>query len=80
MPAKVAAFAPDLLLSTEHHLCPGCGEPVALRLLLEALDELELVDRSIGVVGIGCYTQFSPPPTSSSCRPARPRARRSPPA
>ena len=43
---------------TEHHLCPGCGHPVAWRLLVEVLDELELVDRSIGVVGHGCYTQI----------------------
>src|SRR6476620_5888648 len=55
---KVAEFAPDLLQSTEHHLCPGCGHPVAWRLLVEVLAELELVDRSIGVVGHGCYTQI----------------------
>jgi 2-oxoglutarate ferredoxin oxidoreductase subunit beta len=55
---KVASFAPDLLQSTEHHLCPGCGHPVAWRLLVEVLAELELVDRSIGVVGHGCYTQI----------------------
>ncbi len=55
---KVAPFAPDLLQSTEHHLCPGCGHPVAWRLLVEVLAELGLVDRSIGVVGHGCYTQI----------------------
>ena len=55
---KVASFAPDLLQSTEHHLCAGCGHPVAWRLLVEVLDELDLVDRSIGVVGHGCYTQI----------------------
>jgi 2-oxoglutarate ferredoxin oxidoreductase subunit beta len=55
---KVAPFAPDLLQSTEHHLCSGCGHPVAWRLLVEVLDELQLVDRSVGVVGHGCYTQI----------------------
>ena len=55
---KVADFAPDLLQSTEHHLCSGCGHPVAWRLLVEVLAELELVERSIGVVGHGCYTQI----------------------
>ena len=55
---KVADFAPDLFQSTEHHLCSGCGHPVAWRLLVEVLAELELVDRSIGVVGHGCYTQI----------------------
>jgi 2-oxoglutarate/2-oxoacid ferredoxin oxidoreductase subunit beta len=55
---KVASFAPALLQSTEHHLCSGCGHPVAWRILVEVLDELALVDRSIGVVGHGCYTQI----------------------
>ena len=55
---KVAPFAPALLQSTDHYLCSGCGHPVAWRLLVEVLDELDLVDRSIGVVGHGCYTQI----------------------
>ena len=54
----VSSFAPDLLQTTEHHLCSGCGHPVAWRILVEVLDELALVDRSIGVVGHGCYTQI----------------------
>jgi len=54
---KVADFKPSLLLG-EHSLCPGCGEPVALRVLLEVLQELDLVQRTIGVVGHGCYGSF----------------------
>jgi 2-oxoglutarate/2-oxoacid ferredoxin oxidoreductase subunit beta len=58
VPARqVAAPKPSLLLG-EHSLCPGCGEPVALRLLLEVLQELEIVQRTIGVVGHGCYGSF----------------------
>ena len=34
---KVGEKQPDLLQSEEHHLCPGCGEPVALRILLETI-------------------------------------------
>jgi len=56
---KVSA-RPDLLLSTKHSLCPGCGEPLALRMLLEAIEELGCAQRAIGVVGIGCYTALSP--------------------
>jgi 2-oxoglutarate ferredoxin oxidoreductase subunit beta len=56
---KVAA-APDLLLSTRHSLCPGCGEPLALRTILEVIAELDLRDRTIGVCGIGCYTALPP--------------------
>jgi 2-oxoglutarate ferredoxin oxidoreductase subunit beta len=52
---KVASSSPSLQLSEEHHLCPGCGEPVAFRLLLEVIEELDLATRTIGVVGHGCY-------------------------
>jgi 2-oxoglutarate ferredoxin oxidoreductase subunit beta len=54
---KVADAKPSLILG-EHSLCPGCGEPVALRILLEVLQELEIVQRTIGVVGHGCYGSF----------------------
>ena len=49
---------PALLLSTEHSLCPGCGEPIALRLMLELIEEFGLRERTICVAGIGCYTAF----------------------
>lgn len=54
---KVADFQPSLMLG-EHSLCPGCGEPVALRILLETLQQLDLVQRTVGVVGHGCYGSF----------------------
>ena len=50
---------PSLLQNGEHDLCPGCGEPVAIRILLETLAELGLSTSTIGVVGIGCYTAFA---------------------
>jgi 2-oxoglutarate ferredoxin oxidoreductase subunit beta len=56
---QTGAFSPSLQLSTDHDLCAGCGEPVALRAILEAVEELELAQRSIGVVGIGCYTALT---------------------
>jgi 2-oxoglutarate ferredoxin oxidoreductase subunit beta len=52
----VAPYMPKLQLSDEHHLCPGCGHPVAWRLLLEVIEELGLEQRAIGVAGHGCYT------------------------
>jgi len=59
-PARlVDDFTPALIDVGAHHLCPGCGEPVAMRLAMEALAELELVRRAIVVFGIGCYTAFS---------------------
>jgi 2-oxoglutarate ferredoxin oxidoreductase subunit beta len=50
---------PELLLTQEHQMCPGCGEPLAVRQFLETIDELGVATRSIAVVGIGCYTSFS---------------------
>ena len=56
---RVADIKPCLLLSEDHDLCPGCGEPVALRMLLEAIEELGCMSKSIGVIGIGCYTALT---------------------
>lgn len=59
-PARlVDDFTPTLLDVGEHSLCPGCGEPIAMRMVLEAIEELDAVQRAIAVFGIGCYTAFS---------------------
>src|SRR5881227_230030 len=55
----VGEKTPSLLQTGEHDLCPGCGEPVAIRILLETIAELGLTQSTIGVVGIGCYTAFA---------------------
>ena len=55
---KVADALAPLQISGEHHLCPGCGHPVAWRLMLEAISDLNLERRAIGVVGHGCYTNI----------------------
>ena len=39
-PALVDDFTPALIDVGAHHLCPGCGEPVAMRSILEAVAEL----------------------------------------
>ncbi|HVJ96732.1 MAG TPA: thiamine pyrophosphate-dependent enzyme [Acidimicrobiia bacterium] len=60
VPARmVEALKPDLLLAQEHHMCPGCGEPLAVRQFLESISELDAVQQAIAVAGIGCYTSFS---------------------
>ncbi len=56
---QVEAQLPDLLLTQEHHMCPGCGEPIAVRQFLETISQLDVIDRAIAVAGIGCYTSFS---------------------
>ncbi len=55
----VEPLLPDLLLTQEHHMCPGCGEPLALRCFLDVLADLGVANRSIMVAGIGCYTSFT---------------------
>jgi 2-oxoglutarate/2-oxoacid ferredoxin oxidoreductase subunit beta len=60
-PARlVDDFAPPLILPGAHKLCAGCGEPAAIRSVVEMIDELGLTGRAVGVFGIGCYTSFSP--------------------
>ena len=59
-PARlVEDFTPSLVDVGVHHLCPGCGEPIAIRSVMEAVEELDLARRLITVFGIGCYTAFS---------------------
>jgi 2-oxoglutarate ferredoxin oxidoreductase subunit beta len=55
----VEPLKPDLLLTQEHHMCPGCGEPLAVRVFLDTLVELGVATKTVAVAGIGCYTSFS---------------------
>ena len=55
---QVASFKPALLQTEEHHLCPGCGEPVAIRLICEVIQELGLAQDTISIFGHGCYGAF----------------------
>lgn len=55
---KVADTKPSLLQSEDHGLCPGCGEPVAIRVVLEVIEELGLAQNNIAVLGHGCYGGF----------------------
>ncbi|MFZ1730772.1 MAG: thiamine pyrophosphate-dependent enzyme [Bacteroidota bacterium] len=45
---------PSTLLNTRMHYCPGCGHGVAHRLLMEAVAELGIQDKTIGVAPVGC--------------------------
>jgi 2-oxoglutarate/2-oxoacid ferredoxin oxidoreductase subunit beta len=52
-------FTPDLIDVGAHHLCPGCGEPIAMRSIVEAVAEADAIAQAVAVFGIGCYTAFS---------------------
>lgn len=36
------------------HYCPGCGHGIAHRLVMEAIDELQIHGRTIGIAPVGC--------------------------
>jgi 2-oxoglutarate ferredoxin oxidoreductase subunit beta len=56
---KTGTFEPALTLTGEHDLCPGCGEPLALRQILDSIEGLGQGQAAIGVIGIGCYTALT---------------------
>ena len=45
---------PDSLSDTHNHYCPGCTHHIAHRLIAEALDELNLREKTILVAPVGC--------------------------
>lgn len=45
---------PKGLTEKPFHYCPGCGHGVAHRLVAEVLEELNIVDRTVGVAPVGC--------------------------
>lgn len=45
---------PETLTDTPFHYCPGCGHGVAHRLIAEAIQELNIQDRTVGVAPVGC--------------------------
>jgi 2-oxoglutarate ferredoxin oxidoreductase subunit beta len=57
--SMVADNTPDLIDVAAHHLCPGCGEPIAIRAIMDALTLLGLGNQCVAVFGIGCSTAFS---------------------
>lgn len=42
------------LLDVPTHYCPGCTHGIIHRLVAEVLEELELLDRAVGVAPVGC--------------------------
>ncbi|MBN1823788.1 MAG: 2-oxoglutarate oxidoreductase [Endomicrobiales bacterium] len=45
---------PEALTSTPHLYCPGCGHGIIHRLVAEAIDELGVRERTIGIAPVGC--------------------------
>lgn len=45
---------PQTLTPARFHYCPGCSHGVAHRLVAEAIDQLGLRERTVGVAAVGC--------------------------
>ncbi len=45
---------PDALIDVSTHYCPGCTHGIAHRLVAEVLDEMGLLEKTIGVASVGC--------------------------
>ncbi len=45
---------PAALSDTMTHYCPGCTHGIVHRLVAEAIDELGIVDRTVGIAPVGC--------------------------
>jgi len=51
---QVVFHRPSGLTSAVTHYCPGCTHGIIHRLVAEVLDELEIIDTTIGVASVGC--------------------------
>ena len=45
---------PEGFTETPTHYCPGCTHGVAHRLVAEVLEDMGMIDRTIGVAPVGC--------------------------
>ena len=45
---------PESLVDVKMHYCPGCGHGIVHRLVAEAMDELGIRQRTVGVAPVGC--------------------------
>ena len=45
---------PKSLTDAELHYCPGCTHGIIHRLVAQAIDELGIEGRSVGIASVGC--------------------------
>jgi len=45
---------PKALAEQVTHYCPGCTHGVIHRLIAEVIDELDIIDRTVGIAPVGC--------------------------
>ncbi|MBM3152189.1 MAG: 2-oxoglutarate oxidoreductase [Chloroflexi bacterium] len=53
-PENLVYSRPKALTGTPSHYCPGCTHGTAHRLVAEVLEEMNVLDRAIGIAPVGC--------------------------
>jgi 2-oxoglutarate/2-oxoacid ferredoxin oxidoreductase subunit beta len=53
-PENLVYQRPESFTDVQTHYCPGCTHGVAHRLIAEVLDEMGIVEKTIGVAPVGC--------------------------
>src|SRR5512147_1952403 len=53
-PNNLVYERPEGFTETPTHYCPGCAHGVAHRLVAEVLEEMGVIDKTIGVAPVGC--------------------------
>ena len=53
-PVETVYKRPETFTSATTHYCPGCTHGVAHRLIAEVLEEMNLLEKTIGVASVGC--------------------------
>ncbi len=51
---KAVYKKPDVLRDVTFHFCPGCNHGNAHKLIAEAITQLNIVEKCIAVIGVGC--------------------------
>jgi 2-oxoglutarate ferredoxin oxidoreductase subunit beta len=54
VPENLVYERPDAFTDTPTHYCPGCTHGVAHRLIAEVLEEMGVIQKTIGVAPVGC--------------------------
>ena len=53
-PVEKVYQRPEAFTEVTTHYCPGCTHGVSHRLVAEVLDEMNLIEKTIGVASVGC--------------------------
>jgi 2-oxoglutarate ferredoxin oxidoreductase subunit beta len=54
IPTQVVYSRPISMADVPTHYCPGCTHGIAHRLIAEVLDEMAIMEKTIGVAPVGC--------------------------